>query len=87
VLAGRYVNDAEVTAVLTDSEGNIIAPAGQGGSFPLAHQANSDGDYAGRIPFDTPLLEGSQYTLTVTAVGAGLQLVVKMTRRAAFKGP
>lgn len=87
VIAGRYVNDAAVTAVLTDAEGNVVDPAGGAGSIPLAYQAGSQGDYAGCLRWDAPLQEGRQYTLTVTAVGAGLRLTATMTRRAALRGP
>lgn len=79
---GQYIDEAQVTGVLTDAAGAQVGP-----SIVLSHQAGSDGDYVGRLPHDAPLAEGVQYTLTLTAQGAGSVLVVKITRRAAWKGP
>ena len=84
VVTDNYVNDATVTAALTDSDGNAVSGAD---AISLVYRSGSDGHYVGEIPHDVELVEAQQYTLTVTAVGAGFQLVVKITRRAAYKGP
>ena len=83
-VTGQYVNDAEVTAVLTDDGGNVVEGAD---AIVLAYQDGSDGDYVGQIGHGVALAEGRQYTLTVTACGGEFQLVIKLTRQAAYKGP
>jgi len=84
VVTNEYVNDATVTASLTDDNGSVVEGAQ---SLPLVYQNGSDGNYVGHVPHTVSLEAGRQYTLTITATGAGFQLVTKITRRAAFKGP
>jgi hypothetical protein len=84
VVTDQYVNDATVTGVLTDKNGNTVTGAG---SLSFEYISGSNGNYAGEIPSTVTLTEGEQYTLTITAMGGGFKLTVKITRRSAYKGP
>jgi len=84
VVTGSYINNATVTATMTDSSGSAVSGVG---TINFTYISGSDGNYAGEVPAAAELTDGQQYTLTVTAAGGGFQLVVKVTRRAAYKGP
>ncbi len=84
VVTDQYVNNATVSAVLTDADGDSVSGAD---SISLAYTSGSDGDYVGEIAYGASLTEGQQYTLTITASGSGFRLTIKITRRAAYKGP
>lgn len=81
-LTGAYIDDATVTAVLTDEDGNAVAG---GEAITLAYVADSDGDYAGEVPHGLAMTEDARYVLTITASGAGYQMTWKLTRVAAYK--
>lgn len=83
-LTGEYINDAAVTAALADDQAVAVEGAEQ---ITLDYVAESQGDYAGLVPHGAALTEGRQYTLTITAASADCQLVLKITARAAYKGP
>jgi hypothetical protein len=69
VVCGVYLNNATVTAALKDSAGSPITGAS---SISFDYKANSDGLYVGLLPKAAAALltEGSQYTMTITAVAA-----------------
>jgi len=77
-LTGGYINDATITASFTDADDVELA------AFGLTYVAASDGDYAGEIPNTVEMTEGDEYTLVVTAVGAGFTLVYRVVRKAAW---
>lgn len=78
-----YINNATVTAVLTDSDGQEVTGAS---SIALEHVSGSDGEYVGQIAASVSLTKGAQYTATVTIVGGGFTLVRQIVRTAAYKG-
>ena len=78
-LTGNAINDATVSAVFKDAAGSTLA------EFDLTYVTDSNGDYAGEIPNDVGMAEGSSYTLTVTAVnGDDFKLVQRKTLEAAY---
>ncbi len=81
-VAGTYINDATITAQMTDADGMNI-----GSSIDFSYKSASNGEYFGIVPDTLPLADGSQYTLTITATSGAYKLTVKVTRRAAYKGP
>jgi len=84
VVTGNYINDATITATMADKNGNAVSGVG---TITFTYTSGSNGDYCGEVPAAAGLTDGEQYTLTITAVGGGFQLVLKVTRRAAYKGP
>lgn len=67
-ITGDSINDATVTCTLTDSAGANVT--GMTWPLTLAYVAESDGTYRGTIEYDTAVVAGAMYTLTVS-VSAG----------------
>lgn len=68
-----YINDATVTAVLTNSAGTTVQ------AFTMSYVASSDGNYRGTILNTNSLTERDPYTLTVTATAGSLKRVKRVT--------
>ena len=85
--AGNYINDATVTAVMKDSNGNVVSN-GNTISFSLVNDPtngpSATGDYQGIVPYNVDLLDGRTYTLEITAIKGARRVLVKMTRDAAY---
>ena len=78
-VSGEYINNAAVTGVLKDADGNVIIP-----SVAFVYVADSDGDYIGQIPAGTALVVGQVYRLYITAISSGLQLYIEVEREADY---
>lgn len=67
---GSAINNATVTASVTDSTGTTVG----GMSFPLTlnYVSGSDGDYSGTLEDTTSLVAGSVYTVTINISGDSL---------------
>lgn len=68
--SGAYVNDATVSAVLTDRDtGEELY------ELDLDYVTDSNGDYQGTVPHATTaeFVEDQEITITITAVADGLQ--------------
>ena len=81
-VTSAYINNAVVTGSLTDADGEPVAGAQD---IAFSYVAASDGRYVAEVPHGLTLVEDAEYVLTITATGAGFQLVVKVARAAAFK--
>jgi hypothetical protein len=85
-VTGGWINDATVTAQLTDSDGTNV-----GSAITFSYRNASNGVYDGTVPNSLSLTDGDQYTLTITAqatIGANTyKLVRKITRVAKNLGP
>lgn len=64
---GSYINDATVTAVLSNAAGTTIQ------TITLSYVAASNGNYRGTITYGANLVMLSHYKLTVTAVSGSLR--------------
>lgn len=71
-LAGDTIeNAATVTAQVKDTAGNNV-----GSAATLSYVAASNGDYEGTLADDTPIIQGTDYDVVVTAdAGAGKRAV------------
>ena len=60
-----WLNDATVTAVLKDSNGNAVSGAD---SITFAYKSGSNGEYLGNVPDTASITDDDQYTLEILAV-------------------
>jgi hypothetical protein len=66
---GNFLNDATVTAVVTDSSGNTLT------SLSLDYIIGSQGDYQGTLLASISWVALQSYTVTVTATRGGITAV------------
>lgn len=62
-----WVNDAAVTAVLRDKNGDAVSGAS---SVTFAYTSGTDGEYVGSVPDTASITDGEQYTLEITTIDA-----------------
>ena len=62
-----WVNDAVVTAVLKDKDGDAVSGAG---SITFDYTTGTNGEYVGNVPDTASITDGEQYTLEITSVDA-----------------
>lgn len=60
--------------------GTIAAP------ITFAYEAGSDGNYIGKIPYSTALLQDESYVLCLTEVSGSEQVLAKIVGTAGFQG-
>jgi hypothetical protein len=77
---GAFVNNATVSYVLKDSTGTIIIS-----STSMPYVTASLGRYEGTIPYTTSLTLNSQYTIEITATGAGSTIFRKLSCIAKYR--
>ena len=65
---GEYVNDADVTAELLDSDGVSLSPAV---TLTLDYITDSNGRYRGTIQSSVALVADTEYILLITATVSG----------------
>ncbi len=82
-VADTYINDAVITATLYDAD-DVVVPGAEDISIPYVSETN--GDYAGEIPYTITLTENAYYTAEITITGSGYQTVYKVKTRATYKG-
>ena len=78
--AGEFINGGDITAIMKDANGNVVANASL---IIFSYIVDSDGDYEAIIPYNADLLEDREYTLHFTAIKDGMRASPKMTRTAA----
>ena len=81
-IAKVYLNDATVTGVLKDSNGDAVSGAD---SIAFAYTAGSNGEYVGNVPDTASIVDGEQYTLVLTAVASAGHKGTKYITRTARK--
>ena len=62
-----WLNDATVTAVLKDKNGDAVSGAD---SITFAYTSGTNGEYVGNVPDTASITDGDQYTLEITTVDA-----------------
>ena len=62
-----WVNNATVTAVLKDKNGDAVSGAD---SITFDHTSGSDGEYVGTVPDTASITDPNQYTLEITTIDA-----------------
>lgn len=73
---GAYVNDASVTMTLKDSAGAAVTGAT---SLTLSYVTDSNGLYAGTVPFSVSLTAGAVYTLEITGTSGSVRAFWKLS--------
>ena len=76
-----WLNDATVTGVLKDKNGDAVSGAS---SITFAYTAGTNGEFVGNVPDTASITDGEQYTLEITtkASGGDPQELTHVTRTA-----
>jgi len=83
-ISGLYINDAVITATVTDRSG--VEVPGFAWPLTLTYIASSDGVYRGTVPYDVEFVNRQAYIIKLTINGgAGLRQYRECTVKAAIK--
>lgn len=76
VLNKAQVNDATVTALIKDSDGNTVASS----SISLTFESGSGGRYKGQFPNAVSLTKGASYDVVATVTQGGRSIQITSTK-------
>lgn len=76
-----WINDAAVTGVLRDKNGDAVSGAS---SITFDYTSGTNGEYVGSVPDTALITDGEQYTLEITTIDASgaAQELTHVTRTA-----